>query len=62
MCSVPYDVRPVNELSYHILTAFGMHYRKNNVILTFHLRYAVDHALDYEGISLPADALATVCF
>jgi hypothetical protein len=38
-----FDVSPVNELSYHILSGFGMHYRKNNVVLTFRLGYAADH-------------------
>jgi hypothetical protein len=33
----------VDGLSYHILSWFGMFYRKNNVVLTFRLRYAVGH-------------------
>src|SRR5215472_7266321 len=29
-----------------------MCYRKNNAVLTFHPRYALDHVLDYEGMTL----------
>ncbi|MGC2682182.1 MAG: hypothetical protein WA323_09965 [Candidatus Nitrosopolaris sp.] len=31
----------LDEPSYRILSAFGRHYRKNNVVSTFHPRYAV---------------------
>ena len=53
---------PVNDLSYRILSGFGMYYRKNISIPIFRLRCAVDHASDYEEILLSTPALATDFF
>ena len=59
---MPFDVFQVNEPSYHILSGFGMCYKKSISTLTFHPRYAVDHVLGYRGIATAIPAIETRYF